>query len=96
LVGGDEEGHVVVAGFELDLELEHPEEERGEAKNEAVGAGIELGGQLADTAVSVRHGLREELVATVEANGNSLRRAAPLRVEDVRRKGDAHRPTSGL
>ncbi len=74
--GGDEHRDVVVAGLELDLELEHAEERGGEPEDEPVGARLELGGQLADAAVAVRVLLGDELVAPVEADGDAFGRAA--------------------
>src|SRR4051812_50032410 len=53
-VRGDEEGDVVMAVAELDLELDPLEERRRRMEDDAVGARLDRG-ELADAAVTVGH-----------------------------------------
>src|SRR5918992_5825818 len=60
-VGGDEEGDVVVAAVELDLDADAAKKRGGRPEEKAVDAGLEARCEVGDPAVAVRLAGRDEL-----------------------------------
>jgi hypothetical protein len=74
-----------VAGTELDLDLDAPEERRARVKHEPIGTRAELvAGELRDAAVVVGLARGDEVVAAEELDRDAAGGLASAGVQDVR------------
>ena len=72
-----------VAFAERDLELDAREEIALWVEDEPVAAGVELGGEIGDTAVGPGHTCGDELLRLEELDEDAARRPTAAGVEDV-------------